>query len=179
MVVVIKLGQPGVEEGFTMEEHFNIIEQPSPSSQGDFVSDTVTLPKARVGASTNDQRFLLVFILGTYFGPDLRDDVPRKSALQRAVMGLPPYSADQLGGSVFKLSEIESIYYFALRYPLLEGCQTHQFYDVHKTSDSILCKKIDSWEVSGLSIILFLKLTVLGMGHGVSVEGNMSVFAGC
>jgi len=117
VVGVIKLDPPGVEEGIIMEEHFDIIEQPSPPSQGDFVSDTVNLPKARVGASTNDQRFLLVFILGTYFGPDLRDEVPRKSALQHAVMGLPPYSADQLGGSVFKLSEIESIYYFALRYP--------------------------------------------------------------
>ena len=109
MVGVIQLDPPGVDEGIIMEEHFDIIEQPSPPSQGDFVSDTVNLPKARVGASTNDQRFLLVFILGTYFGPDLQDEVPRKSALQHAVMGLPSYSADQLGGSVFKLSKIESI----------------------------------------------------------------------
>lgn len=101
-----------------MEGDFSIMEQPSPPSQGDCFPDHVNLPKARVGASTNDQRFLLVFILGTYFGPDLRDEIPRKSALQRVCMGLPPYSADELGGSVFKLSEIESIYYFALRYPL-------------------------------------------------------------
>lgn len=98
-----------------MENDFHLLEQQSPASQSEFVQEPVNLPKARVGASTNDQRFLLVFILGTYFGPDLRDEVPRKSALQRAVTGLPQYTADQLGGSVFKLSEIESIYYYALR----------------------------------------------------------------
>ncbi|KAG0563248.1 hypothetical protein KC19_8G015600 [Ceratodon purpureus] len=98
-----------------MEGDFTLMDQPSPPSQGDCYPDPVNLPKARVGASTNDQRFLLVFILGTYFGPDLREEIPRKSALQRVCMGLPPYSADELGGSVFKLSEIESIYYFVLR----------------------------------------------------------------
>ncbi|CAM6120520.1 unnamed protein product [Calypogeia fissa] len=71
--------------------------------------------KPRVGASTNDQRFLLVFILGTYFGPDVRDEVPRKSALQRVAEQLPPYTAEALGGSVCKLSEIESVYYYLLR----------------------------------------------------------------
>ncbi|CAK9194440.1 unnamed protein product [Sphagnum troendelagicum] len=92
------------------------MEQSSPASQSEFAQEpTNSTPKARVGASTNDQRFLLVFILGSYFGPDLRDEVPHKSALQRAVMGLPPYTAEQLVASVFKLSEIESIYYYALR----------------------------------------------------------------
>lgn len=99
-----------------MDGDFSLMEQPSPPSTGDCYPDPVNLPKARVGASTNDQRFLLVFILGTYFGPDLREELPRKSAMQRVCMGLPPYSADELGGSVFKLSEIESIYYYALRY---------------------------------------------------------------
>ena len=98
-----------------MEGDFTIVYNPSPPSQEDCFPDPVSLPKAHVGASTNDQRFLLVFILGTYFGPDLREEIPRKSALQRVCIGLPPYSADELGGSVFKLSEIESIYYFALR----------------------------------------------------------------
>lgn len=98
-----------------MEGDFGLMEQPSPPSTGDCYPDPVNLPKARVGASTNDQRFLLVFILGTYFGPDLREEIPRKSAVQRVCMGLPPYSADDLGGSFFKLSEIESIYYYALR----------------------------------------------------------------
>ena len=71
MVRIIQLDPPGVEEGINMAEHFDIIEQPSPPSHGDFVSDTVNLPKARVDASTNDQRFSLVFILGTYFGADM------------------------------------------------------------------------------------------------------------
>ncbi|XP_024544461.1 increased DNA methylation 2 [Selaginella moellendorffii] len=71
---------------------------------------------SRVGASTNDQRFLLVFIFGAYFGPDLRNEVPRKSALQRIAHRLPIYTSDDLGGSVFKLSEMESIYYYALRH---------------------------------------------------------------
>ncbi|KAH9550149.1 hypothetical protein CY35_10G057500 [Sphagnum magellanicum] len=99
-----------------MDTDFHLMEQSSPASQSEFAQEpTNSTPKARVGASTNDQRFLLVFILGSYFGPDLRDEVPHKSALQRAVLGLPPYTAEQLVASVFKLSEIESIYYYALR----------------------------------------------------------------
>lgn len=94
--------------------HVDLMEQ-SPGSQPSFLTDSVSLPKPRVGASTNDQRFLLVFVLGTYFGPDIRNEFPRKFALQRVSMRLPPYTADQLGGSVFKLSEIESVYYFVLR----------------------------------------------------------------
>lgn len=86
-------------------------------SQPPFLADAVvSLPRPRVGASTNDQRFLLVFVLGTYFGPDIKTELPRKSALQRASMHLPAYTAHDLSGSVFKLSEIESIYYFALRH---------------------------------------------------------------
>lgn len=79
------------------------------------VTTSVSNSKPRVGASTNDQRFLLVFILGTYFGPDVREEVPRKSALQREAEQLPAYAAEALGGSVCKLSEIESVYYYVLR----------------------------------------------------------------
>eukprot|EP01018_Ginkgo_biloba_P029148 Gb_23721 [translate_table: standard] len=86
----------------------------SPGPQGPFAAEPITLPKSRVGAS-NDQRFMLVFIVGTYFGPDIRNEVPRKSALQRMALRLPPYTYDQLGGSVFRLAEIESIYYYVLR----------------------------------------------------------------
>ncbi|BBN16086.1 hypothetical protein MPTK1_7g03340 [Marchantia polymorpha subsp. ruderalis] len=82
--------------------------------QNSFVQEA-SLSKPRVGASTNDQRFLLVFILGTYFGPDVRDELPRKSALQREAEQLPPYTSEMLGGSVCKLSEIESVYYYLLR----------------------------------------------------------------
>lgn len=71
--------------------------------------------RSRGGLSTNDQRFLLVFILGAYFGPDLRNEVPRKSALQRKAAHAPGYTSDLLCGTVFKLSEIESIYYYLLR----------------------------------------------------------------
>ncbi len=112
-----KLKQQGVDWQGKMDTDFHLMEQSSPASQSEFAQEPPnSTPKARVGASTNDQRFLLVFILGSYFGPDLRDEVPHKSALQRAVMGLPPYTAEQLVASVFKLSEIESIYYYALRY---------------------------------------------------------------
>ncbi|KAL2611765.1 hypothetical protein R1flu_023457 [Riccia fluitans] len=83
--------------------------------QNSFVQEPLSLSKPRVGASTNDQRFLLVFILGTYFGPDMRDEIPRKSALQREAEQLPPYTSDMLAGSVCKLSEIESVYYYLLR----------------------------------------------------------------
>eukprot|EP01018_Ginkgo_biloba_P035381 Gb_19176 [translate_table: standard] len=84
-------------------------------SQGHFISQPASLPKPRVGASSNDQRFLLVFILGTYLGPDLRNEEPKKSALQRLALCHPPYTSDQLGASFFKLSELESIYYYVLR----------------------------------------------------------------
>ncbi|KAL3683059.1 hypothetical protein R1sor_001081 [Riccia sorocarpa] len=83
--------------------------------QNSFAPEPLSLSKPRVGASTNDQRFLLVFILGTYFGPDVRNEIPRKSALQREAEQLPLYTADMLGGSVCKLSEIESVYYYLLR----------------------------------------------------------------
>ncbi|MCO5574495.1 hypothetical protein L7F22_028280 [Adiantum nelumboides] len=76
----------------------------------------VSLPRPRVGASTNDQRFLLVFVLGTYFGPDIKHETPRKSALHRASLRLPSYTSHDLFRSVFKIAEIESIYYFALRH---------------------------------------------------------------
>eukprot|EP00250_Pteridium_aquilinum_P013218 c21206_g3_i1 orf=117-1418(+) len=76
----------------------------------------VTLPRARVGASTNDQRFLLVFVLGTYFGPDIKHETPRKSALHRASLRLPSYTSHDLFRSVFKIAEIESIYYYVLRH---------------------------------------------------------------
>jgi hypothetical protein len=84
-------------------------------SQGHFISQPADLPKPMVGASSNDQRFLLVFIMGSYFGPDLKEEVTRKSAFQRQAQCLPPYTSDQLRPSFLKLSEIESIYYYILR----------------------------------------------------------------
>ncbi|GLJ39474.1 hypothetical protein SUGI_0806440 [Cryptomeria japonica] len=87
---------------------------PGSGSQDLCVDEPITLPKSRVGAS-NDQRFLLIFIAGTYFGPDVKAEVPTKSALQRIALELPPYTHDQLGGSVVRLAEIESVYFYVLR----------------------------------------------------------------
>ncbi|KAL5982564.1 hypothetical protein ACLOJK_016638 [Asimina triloba] len=66
-------------------------------------------------ATTDDQHFLLMFIMGTYFGPDLEEENPKKSSLQRIAEGLPPYSSDQLSGSHMKRMEVEQIYYYVLR----------------------------------------------------------------
>lgn len=96
------------------DHHMDAIQQYS-VSQGHFISQPADLPKPVVGASSNDQRFLLVFITGSYFGPDLKAEVTRKSAFQRQAQCLPPYTSDQLRPSFLKLSEIESIYYYILR----------------------------------------------------------------
>lgn len=62
-----------------------------------------------------DQHFLLYFIAGIYFGPDLKGERPLKSALQRLAEGLPPYTSDQLAGSQMKMVEVERIFYYVLR----------------------------------------------------------------
>ncbi|ERN12316.1 hypothetical protein AMTRI_Chr01g137660 [Amborella trichopoda] len=72
------------------------------------------LPRLR-SATTNDQRFLLLFIMGNYFGPDVKSEEPRKSANQRLAEGLPPYISDHLGGSFVQVAEIERIYFYILR----------------------------------------------------------------
>ncbi|PHU10084.1 Alpha-crystallin domain-containing protein 22.3 [Capsicum chinense] len=64
---------------------------------------------------TDDQFFLLYFIIGTYFGPDLQGVYPKKSVLQRKGLGLPPYSSNQLAGSCLRTIEVERVYYHALR----------------------------------------------------------------
>ncbi|XP_059313104.1 increased DNA methylation 2 isoform X1 [Lycium ferocissimum] len=64
---------------------------------------------------TDDQFFLLYFIIGTYFGPDLRREYPKKSVLQRKGLGLPPYTSNQLAGSCLRTVEVERVYYHALR----------------------------------------------------------------
>eukprot|EP00262_Sarcandra_glabra_P004581 TRINITY_DN15693_c0_g1_i1.p1 TRINITY_DN15693_c0_g1~~TRINITY_DN15693_c0_g1_i1.p1 ORF type:complete len:418 (-),score=65.59 TRINITY_DN15693_c0_g1_i1:704-1957(-) len=68
-----------------------------------------------VEASVNDQRFLLNFIMGTYLGPDVKIDFPRRSASERIAEGLPSYCVTDLGSAFLKLSEIESLYYYILR----------------------------------------------------------------
>ena len=70
---------------------------------------------APVGASSSDQRFLLVFILSNFFGPDLRSEEPKLSAAQRLALGLPHYSESDIHKSILKLSEIEAVYYYVVR----------------------------------------------------------------
>ncbi|CAM8891716.1 unnamed protein product [Rhodiola kirilowii] len=65
--------------------------------------------------SVDDQCFLLSFIMGHYFGPDINLRRPKKSALQRVQEGLPPYTHEQLAGSQMKTTELERIYYYIVR----------------------------------------------------------------
>ncbi|XP_057961117.1 increased DNA methylation 2-like [Malania oleifera] len=64
---------------------------------------------------TDDQCFLLYFVMGTYFGPDLKGCGPPKSVLQRVAEGLLPYDHHQLAGSYMKMVDIERIYYYVLK----------------------------------------------------------------
>ncbi|PON56541.1 Alpha-crystallin, subunit A [Trema orientale] len=70
---------------------------------------------AQNGLADDDHRFLLFFIVGTYFGPDFKGESPKKSVLQRIAEGLPPYTSDQLAGTHMKTVEIEHIYHYVLR----------------------------------------------------------------
>lgn len=63
---------------------------------------------------TDDQFFLLYFIMGTYFGPDLKGE-SHKSVFQRRAEGLPPYPPEKLAGSCMKTVEVERVYYYILR----------------------------------------------------------------
>ncbi|XP_057423985.1 increased DNA methylation 2-like [Lotus japonicus] len=65
--------------------------------------------------NNDDQCFLLFFIMGTYFGPDIKGQTTKKSVLQRVAEGLPSYTLDQLTNSVMKVVELEHIYYYILR----------------------------------------------------------------
>lgn len=64
---------------------------------------------------TDDQYFLLYFIMATYFAPDLKQETPQNSVLQRRFEGLVPYTFDQLANSHIKVVEVERIYYYVLR----------------------------------------------------------------
>ncbi|XAR52578.1 hypothetical protein NMG60_11020721 [Bertholletia excelsa] len=64
---------------------------------------------------SDDQYFLLYFIMGTFFGPDLRGEKQPKSVLQRFSEGLHSYTYEQLAGSHIKTVEVERIYYYILR----------------------------------------------------------------
>ncbi|KAL8166394.1 hypothetical protein V2J09_007893 [Rumex salicifolius] len=62
-----------------------------------------------------DHHFLTCFVMGVYFGPDLRGQEPLKSALQRINEELPLYTSDQLAGSYMSIEELEQLYCFILR----------------------------------------------------------------
>ncbi|KAM7272547.1 hypothetical protein ACFE04_027210 [Oxalis oulophora] len=64
---------------------------------------------------TDDQCFILYFIMGTYFGPDLKGEETHKSAFQRISESLPPYTSEQLAGSHMTVTEVESVYNYILR----------------------------------------------------------------
>ncbi|RWR93729.1 increased DNA methylation 2-like protein [Cinnamomum micranthum f. kanehirae] len=80
---------------------------------------------------TADQRFLLLFIFSHYFGPDLKDERPRKSVFQRIVEGLPPYATHELAGSRIRTLEVERVYYYVLRmakkFDIVERETLHKF----------------------------------------------------
>lgn len=70
--------------------------------------------KASGRTPTDDQLFLLYFIMGTYFGPDLKGQPP-KSVFQRRAEGLPPYTTENLSSTHMKMIELERVYYYILR----------------------------------------------------------------
>ncbi|CAI9102259.1 OLC1v1000501C2 [Oldenlandia corymbosa var. corymbosa] len=82
-------------------------------------------------APTSNQRFLLYFITGLYFGPHLREG-PRKSVLQRWGEGLPLYTMDQLAGSCMDIEIVVRVYYHVLKkankFVILESVELHQFF---------------------------------------------------
>ncbi|GER27116.1 galactosyltransferase family protein, partial [Striga asiatica] len=63
----------------------------------------------------DDQHFLVHLITGAYFAPDLTNQTPPKSALERRAQLLPKYTSHELSGSLMKTSIIESVYYYILR----------------------------------------------------------------
>ncbi|XP_047158148.1 increased DNA methylation 2-like isoform X2 [Vigna umbellata] len=64
----------------------------------------------------DDQCFLVYFIVGTYFGPDIKSEgATKKSILQRVAEGFPPYTLNQLTNSFVKVAELERVYYYILR----------------------------------------------------------------
>lgn len=65
--------------------------------------------------ANDDQRFLLYFIMGTYFGPEVKGERPPKSVLQRIAEGLPPYTFEELAGSQMNTAVVEQVYYYVLR----------------------------------------------------------------
>lgn len=64
---------------------------------------------------TDDQHFLLHLIMGAYFAPDLKEEIPQKSALQRRAEGLGQYLANDLADSRINTTVMENVYCYVLR----------------------------------------------------------------
>ena len=72
-------------------------------------------PGSSVQPPFDNQHFLLNFIMSTCFGPDVKSDNPRCSALQKLNEGLATYTLSDLGPSYVSISLLESLYYYVLR----------------------------------------------------------------
>ncbi|XP_047339270.1 increased DNA methylation 2 [Impatiens glandulifera] len=71
--------------------------------------------KSSQSVPTDEQCFLLSFIMGAFLGPDLKGEIPRKSVMQRRAEGLALYSFDQLEKNHMKKVDLERIYYHILK----------------------------------------------------------------
>ncbi|XP_065853623.1 increased DNA methylation 3-like [Euphorbia lathyris] len=65
--------------------------------------------------ANDDQHFLLYFITGIYFGPDLKNQKIHKSIFRREAEGLPEYTSDQLAGSSMRMKQVQLVYDSVLR----------------------------------------------------------------
>ncbi|KAF5739280.1 hypothetical protein HS088_TW12G00483 [Tripterygium wilfordii] len=81
----------------------------------DIQSSTTTCRDPFNESSFSNQLFLINFIMGSYLGPDVYSDIPRRSAFQRLAQCLPPYTANNLGSSFVSFSQLENLYYYVLR----------------------------------------------------------------
>ncbi|CAN8292182.1 unnamed protein product [Cochlearia groenlandica] len=64
---------------------------------------------------SNDQYFLVNFIMSKYLGPDVYSDNPRCSASQRLAKGLPPYTPMHIGSSSLTVAQLQNLYCYVLR----------------------------------------------------------------
>ncbi|KAF7805133.1 increased DNA methylation 2-like [Senna tora] len=103
---------------FSAQTLFHCVASMNGSSQATEESPTVVgsgSNKLKSEITNDDLHFLLYFIMGTYFGPDIKGERTQKSVSQRIVEGLPPYTSDQLTCSFMKIVELEHVYYHILR----------------------------------------------------------------
>lgn len=79
------------------------------------LEDTSGSPRSSVQPSFDDQHFVLNFIMSTIFGPDIKSDNRRYSAVQRSIEGLAPYTFRDLGPSYVSISLLKRLYYYMMR----------------------------------------------------------------